>query len=335
MRGTLIFMNTNTSWLKKYVPEYPELEEHVGASGYFSQPAIILDPQLFEGTELRFDVRSRILSLLFDYLANRYNGAAGWTMAWLAGSGISYQWAADRGNGDLDVLLGIDYTQFVDENPAFAGMDRYDISYIVNDDLRNNLWPTTAMVTFNRGDERAYEITYYLNFDTEAYDDSIKLIRPYAAYNLTENHWTVEPESNPVRDVPKEYEEQAQRNTSAATALANRYDSLRYILAEEQTHSPRWHDALRSMHVVAGEAQALFDQIHSNRKQAFNAQGEGYHDFYNYQWQAAKRDGIVNKLNQIAQAAEAEQEFADTQLYGARIETDPRRLLNAAVNAQR
>lgn len=328
-------MTTNTSWLKKYVPEFPELEEHVGASGYFSQPAMILDPQLFEGTELRFDVRSRILSLLFDYLATRYNGAAEWTMAWLAGSGISYQWAADRGNGDLDVLLGMDYTRFVDCNPAFSGMDRYDISYIFNDDLRNNLWPTTAMVTFNRGDERAYEITYYLNFDTEMYDDSIKVIHPYAAYNLTENHWTVEPETNPVRDIPKEYEEQAQSNTTAATVLVNRYNSLRSILAQEQAHSPRWHDALRAMRVVAGEARALFDQIHTNRKQAFNAQGEGYHDFYNYQWQAAKRDGIVAKLNQIAQAADAEQEYADTQLYGAKIETDPRRLLNAAVYSQR
>ncbi|WPH58882.1 hypothetical protein SEA_LUCKYSOCKE_186 [Streptomyces phage LuckySocke] len=328
-------MTTNTSWLKKYVPEYPELEEHVGASGYFSQPAMILDPQLFEGTELRFDVRSRILSLLFDYLSDRYSGAAEWTMAWLAGSGISYQWAADRGNGDLDVLLGIDYTKFVDANPAFSGMDRYDISYIFNDDLRNNLWPQTAMVTFNRGDERAYEITYYLNFDTEMYDDSIKDIRPYAAYNLTENHWTVEPESNPVRDIPEEYERQANANRMAAEELVRFYDMHRHTLTTEQPHSPRWHNAMTHMRVVAGEARALFDQIHTNRKQAFNAQGEGYHDFYNYQWQAAKRDGIVNKLNQIAQAADMEQEFADTQLYGAKIETDPRRLLNAAAYSQR
>lgn len=327
-------MNTDTSWLKKYVPEFPSLEEHVGASGYFSQPALILDPQLFEGNELKFYVRSRILSLLFDYLAGKYNGAHEWTMAWLAGSGISYQWAADRGNGDLDVLLGINYTGFVDANPAFSGMDRYDISYIINDDLRTNLWPSTSMVIFNRGDERAYEVTYYLNFDTEAYDDSIKRIHPYAAYNLTEHHWTVEPETNPVRNIPQEYEEQATRNKLAAESIANRYDSLRYIMAFETPHSPRWHDALRSLHLVASEAQALFDQIHSNRKQAFDAQGEGYHDFYNYQWQAAKRDGIVQKLNQISQAAETEQTLRDTHLYGAPIETDPRRLANAAVFSQ-
>lgn len=328
-------MNTNTSWLKKYVPEFPQLEEHVGASGYFSQPAMILDPQLFEGNELKPDVSEEILTRLFAYLSTRYNNVPEWTMAWLAGSGISYQWAADRGNGDLDVLLGVDYTKLVDSNPAFAGMDRYEIAYIFNDDLRNNLWPTTSLVTFNRGDERAYEITYYLNFDVENYDDSIKVIHPYAAYNLTEDHWTVEPEANPVRDIPGEYETQANANRMAAKELSSFYDMHRETLASEAPHSPRWHDALRHLHVVAGEARALFDQIHTNRKQAFNAQGEGYHDFYNYQWQAAKRDGIVSTLNQIMQAADEEQAFVDTQLYGARIETDPRRLLNAAVLSQR
>lgn len=328
-------MTTNTSWLKKYTNAFPELEEHVGASGYFSQPALILDPQLFEGTELKFDVRQEILYLLFDYFADRYNGAHEWTMAWLAGSGISYQWAADRGNGDLDVLLGIDYTEFVNANPVFSGMDRYDIAYIVNDDLRNNLWPNTSLVTFHRGDERAYEITYYLNQDVEAHDDSIKLIHPYAAYNLTENDWTVKPEENPVRDVPQEYEAQANRNRLAAEVLVQRYENLRGHLATENPHSPRWHDFYKGMQLVASEARALFDQIHTNRKQAFNAQGEGYHDFYNYQWQAAKRDGIVQKLNQITQAADTEQEFRDTQLYGTRIETEPRRLLNAAIYSQR
>lgn len=328
-------MTTNTSWLKKYTPQFPELEEHVGASGYFSQPAIILDPQLFEGTELKFDVRQEILYLLFDYFADRYYGAHEWTMAWLAGSGISYQWAADRGNGDLDVLLGIDYTEFVNANPVFSGMDRYDIAYIINDDLRTNLWPKTSLVTFNRGDERAYEITYYLNYDVEAYDDSIKIINPYAAYNLTENDWTVRPEDNPVRDIPQEYEQQASLNKEQAEELVRAYERARYALTIESPNTPHWHNAMTSMQNVSAQARALFDQIHTNRKQAFNSQGEGYHDFYNYQWQAAKRDGIVQKLNQIAQAADNEQEFRDTQLYGTRIETDPRRLLNAAVYSQR
>lgn len=327
-------MTTNTSWLKKYVPEFPQLEEHVGASGYFSQPALILDPQLFEGMELKPLVSETILRLFFGYMSTRYNNAPLWTMAWLAGSGISYQWAADRGNGDLDVLFGIDYTKFVDDNPEFSGLDRYDIAYIINDDLRNNLWPRTAMTTFSAG-ERPYEITYYLNYDTENYDDSIKQIHPYAAYNLTEDHWTVPPEANPIREVPHQYEEQAQRNRESADLLRGHYDHARMLLSSEVPQSPRWHDALRVLKAVASQAQALFDQIHSNRKQAFDAQGEGYHDFYNYQWQAAKRDGIVNTLSQISKAAEAEQEFRDTQLYGAPIESDPRRLLNAAMNSQR
>lgn len=326
-------MNTDISWLKKYVPEFPELARSVGASGYFSDPALILDPQLFEGEELKTDVRQEILYLLFDYLGAKYFDVHDWTMVWLAGSGVSYQWAADRGNGDLDVLFGIDYTKFVNSNPQFSGMDRYDISYIMNDDLRTNLWPKTSMVSFNRG-ERPYEVTFYLNPGVEAGEDSIKEISPYAAYNLTTNEWIVPPEANPIRQIPHQYEEQAESNRIAAEELSSHYNYQRNVMSTEMPHSPRWHDALRGIQQVASQAQALFDQIHSNRKQAFNAQGEGYHDFYNYQWQAAKRDGVIHTLNQISEAAEKERELQDVQLYGAKIETDPRRLFNAALNSQ-
>lgn len=327
-------MNTDTSWLKKYVPEFPELKEHTGASGYFSQPALILDPQLFDGEELKANVREEILGRFYNYMSTRYNNVHEWTALWLAGSGISYQWAADRGNGDLDVLFGVDYTEFVNSNPAFSGMDRYDISYIVNDDLRNNLWPSTSHIRFNRGDERPYEVTYYLNPGVGTKLDSITMIQPYAAYNLTENQWIIPPEANPIREVPHQFEDQAAANVMEANMLRRFYDMNREALATEAPHSPRWHNAMSGLKHVAMQAQALYDQIHSNRKQAFDAQGEGYYDFFNYQWQAAKRDGIVDILKQIADAAEHEQQLVDTQLYGAPIETDPRRLANAAVFSQ-
>lgn len=324
---------TNNSWLKKYVYEFPELAESVGASGYFSDPALILDPQLFEGEELKTDVRQAILDLFYDHMSTRYNDVHDWTMVWLAGSGVSYQWAADRGNGDLDVLFGIDYTKFVDSNPQFQGMERYDISYIMNDDLRNNLWPKTSMVSFNRG-ERPYEVTFYLNPGVESNVDSIKEISPYAAYNLTANQWIVPPEANPIREIPRQFEEQAMANRKAAEDMAAYYKHQQMLLATETMFSPRWHDARRGLRVVGSQAQALFDQIHSNRKQAFNAQGEGYHDFYNYQWQAAKRDGVIGLLTQMSEASEKEQDDIDVELYGARIETDPRRLFQAALNSQ-
>jgi hypothetical protein len=43
----------------------------------------------------------------------------------------------------------------------------------------------------------------------------------------------------------------------------------------------------------------LFDSLHLGRKHAFSNQGEGYGDFYNFQWQSAKESGIVNALNEI------------------------------------
>src|SRR6478609_6775003 len=74
----------------------------LGASSYFSRPAKTLDPNLFEGEHLHPDVRDTILRIFMDYMASRYHNPHEWAMVWLAGSGISFQWAADRGNGDLD-----------------------------------------------------------------------------------------------------------------------------------------------------------------------------------------------------------------------------------------
>lgn len=327
-----------TNWLKKYVPTFPSLEEHVGASGYFSRPMLILDPQLFEGEELHPHVRETILNRFYDYMDTKYRNPRDWTMVWIAGSGISHQWAADRGNGDLDVLFGIDYTKFITYNPAFGGLDRWDISYIINDDLRKNLWPTTSLVTFERGDERPYEVTYYFNNDTEAHDDSIRQIVPYAAYNLSEGHWTIKPPQlpeDPSTLYSEAFQAQAQANKEMSDALVSRYNHLRQEMSGLVPNSPQWHNAVTGMKNVVEQANSLFDQIHVGRKQAFVQNAGGYSDFFNYQWQAAKRDGIVSALNQITQTATEAQDLSDVELYGAPINSDSRLLLNTAAQSQR
>ncbi|APC46301.1 hypothetical protein HWB05_gp039 [Streptomyces phage BRock] len=327
-----------TNWLQKYVPEFPQLAEHVGASGYFSRPSLILDPQLFEGNELKPHVRETLLNRFYDYLDTKYRSPREWTMAWLAGSGIGYQWAADRGNGDLDVLFGIDFTKFLADNPEFRGLDRWDISFIINDDLRKNLWPSTSLVTFERGDQRPYEVTYYFNNDTEAYDDSIRQIVPYAAYNLSEGHWTIEPPQlpeDPSQLFPEAFVEQARANKEMADALVSHYNYLRQEMSSLTPNSPQWHNSISGMKNVVEQARNLFDQIHTGRKQAFTEHGGGFSDFFNYQWQAAKRDGIVSALNQITQTSVEAQDLTDTELYGGPIVTDSRLLLNDAANSQR
>jgi len=270
-----------------------------GASSYFSRPSNILDPNLFEGEHLRPDVRDTILRIYMDYMGRNYNNPQHWSMVWLAGSGISFQWAASRGNGDLDVLFGIDYSEFVTANPDYMYFDRHEIAEMITSDLRKNLWPVTAHTYFGMGE---YELTFFLNDSVEAGENSIVHIHPYAAYNLTKDQWTVKPPNlgdEPGNAYPDTYYVQAEANKEAAEALVGRYNTLNSEGANVYPGSPQHVNNVRHKALVRAEAENLFDALHLGRKMAFSNQGEGYGDFYNFQWQHAKQHGVINALNEI------------------------------------
>lgn len=277
-----------------------DIRIELGASSYFSKPNMTLDPNLFEDKEhLHPDVRAHILNTFLDYMAYKYNNPRNWIMVWLAGSGISFQWSANRGNGDLDVLFGIDYTEFVNSNPDFQWMDRHEIAEWITQDLKKNLWPTTARTYFGLG---RYEITYFLNDNVEAVPNSIVNIHPYAAYNLTTDTWTIKPPKlpeNPGSLYPDEYYRQSNANKEAAQAIVTRYNSLRTEGGMIAPGGPQDVNNRRHRALVRAEAENLFDSLHLGRKMAFSNQGEGYGDFANFQWQAGKQDGIINALNEI------------------------------------
>jgi len=276
-----------------------DIRIELGASSYFSRPSNILDPNLFEGEHLRPDVRDTILRIYMDYMGRNYNEPSRWSMVWLAGSGISFQWAANRGNGDLDVLFGIDYSEFVTANPDFMYFDRHEIAEFITADLRKNLWPITAHTYFGMGE---YELTFFLNDNVEGTTNSIVNIHPYAAYNLTKDQWTVKPPrlgAEPAADYPAEFYQQAEANKEAAEALVGRYNAVRREGASIRPGSPQDVNNRRHKALVRAEAENLFDSLHTGRKMAFSNQGEGYGDFYNFQWQHAKQHGVVNALNEI------------------------------------
>lgn len=277
-----------------------------GASSYFSTPSNILDPHLFDGDHLYPHVRETINNLLFSYLDTQYNNARSWTMVWLAGSGVSYQWAADRGNGDLDVLFGIDYSQFVTDNPQFEYMSIPEIAQVIDDDLRKSLWPTTSAVelpimSVPYGPIQFYEMTFFLSPYVTNDPNSIVGIHPYAAYNVTLDEWTVKPAkgTNLPSVFPADYERKAADNLQQAQQFVDRHNYLMQQMSMVPKNSPQWHNFNTSMTLLKSFVKTMFNDIHLGRQNAFSAQGEGYGDFYNYQWQAAKRDGIVRALNEI------------------------------------
>ncbi len=290
-----------------------------GASGYFSEPAATLDPSLFDGTHLKDDVRQWLILTLAHGLASYLDlsGVNEWLHAWLAGSGITYQWAADRGNGDLDVLFGVDMARFVHFNPDYQGIPERDVADYENKQLKMKLWPSTAHQRFNG---RSYEVTFYWAPGTGS---DISRIHPYAAYDLKRDAWVVHPPQLPADPralYPSEWFEAAGRDTTAAEQLARRHASLLTRLASTTLSEGRARNAHAELTRVRQSVTSLFDEIHGGRAAAFGEQGQGYGDFANFRWQHAKQTGVVAALKDIRDQARADAKADDHRLYGDSID---------------
>ena len=259
----------------------------INPTSYFSTPANTLDPKLFEGRVLRAWVRQGVMSLLMDFLNLHYRHPELWTQPWLAGSGVSYQWSAAREPGDLDCLIGVDFIQFRKANPEFSGLSDREIAAELNDEFRENL----QMQTDNWN---GYELTFYVN--PSATD--IRAIKPYAAYDLKHDDWTVTPDPNQVPMWNAAWDKIAQSDTEMAQQAHTRYSSA--VQDIQAAHNgPLQRNAETRMTAAAAQANALYNEIHENRSLAFSTGGEGYNDFNNYRWQLGKRYGTIEKLRSI------------------------------------
>ena len=113
------------------------------STSYFSAPESTLDPTLFDGRTLKTWVRQGINQILFDFLNHEYRHPELWAHPWLAGSGVSYQWSADRHPSDLDCLIGLNYIQFRKANPEYAYMGDKEVGDMMNELFKEALQPKT------------------------------------------------------------------------------------------------------------------------------------------------------------------------------------------------
>jgi hypothetical protein len=290
-----------------------------GGSGYFSEPSDTLDPSLFDGMILKPAVRSMLVTTLSSGLRQYLdmNGVSDWLRAWLAGSGITYQWAADRGNGDLDVLFGVDMPSFTRYNPQYQGIPERDVADYADDVLKRKLWPATAHTTFG---QQEYEVTFFWAPGT---GQGIDIIHPYAAYDLTAGTWVVPPPElphDPRALYPGEWYDEAGRDRKDAARLSARHSTLTSRLSSMDEESPRGRNAASELARVRQSAMALFSDIHGGRREAFGEQGHGYGDYANFRWQAAKQSGTVGALKAIVDAATRASGDRDDSLYGGYID---------------
>jgi len=260
-------------------------------TSYFSTPSTELDPQLFQGRQLRDWVRTGIVSMLQDYLHQKFRHSELWAHPWLAGSGVSYQWSAARQPGDLDCLVGVDFTQFRQANPEYKGLTDRQIAAEINEGFRTDLQPQTE-------NWNGYELTFYVN----ATGSDIRNIKPYAAYDLKYNEWTVTPDPTQTPPSKPEWDAVVDSDYDLASKVHTRFNSALLDLQDTRNGASQ-RNAEARLNAAAQQGSALYGEIHENRSVAFSPTGQGYADFNNYRWQAGKRTGTIDILRSVKKYA--------------------------------
>lgn len=274
-----------------------------GETSYFSEPNERLDPRLFRGAKLLPAVRDGILTLLIRHLELGYNEPTAWAKAYLAGSGVSFQWSAHREPADLDCLVSIDYVQFRQSNQEYKGWSDREIAAEINQGFRNELHPRTDNFM------SAFELTFYVNLNP-----NIQELKPYAAYSINDDNWVVPPTKEQPSSQP-EWVSAVERDRAMATEIIKRYAS-----ALEQIQNAK-NDAMRinaesALANAVHQGSALFEDIHSSRSSAFSPSGQGYADFANYRWQSGKQTGVVHAMKKLHQLSNEASARFSTETYG-------------------
>jgi len=275
-------------------------------TSYFSKPSSILDPRLFRDGKLNSTVRSAVLQLLFNHLGEQYMGAQSWCHVWLAGSGVSYQWAAHRDPGDLDCLIGVDYVGFRRSNNRFLGLSDKEIAEMLNEGFREDLHPATKEFM------DSFELTFYVNIKSNIVD-----IKPYAAYSLTDDDWTVVPQVMAL-EVNKAWTDAVERDRLTAIDILTRYISAK-TRYEQAANDAVKANARSDMRAAVSQGLNLYEGIHTARSAAFSESGEGYSDFNNYRWQAGKSFGVIQSLRSLKDEMDAEDKIFNQKTYGVEL----------------
>jgi hypothetical protein len=277
-------------------------------TSYFSAPAAGLDPRLIRNGKIIPSIRASILRILFTHLKQQYVNPEAYVQVWLAGSAVSYQWSAARKPADLDCLVGINYLLFRQANPQLRALSDKQIAQTLNEGF------SAELNNKNTNFMDAYELTFYVNVQSD-----IRSIKPYSAYNLTNDDWTVKPE---VRGVPvnKMFERKVAQDTSMATEILSRYSEALSNIGSATTDVAR-RNAEASLKLAVEQGAALYEDIHHGRKYAFSPSGQGYSDVHNYRWQAGKAAGTIQALKALKEIEKQSKQIFEAATYGQELPT--------------
>jgi hypothetical protein len=299
---------------------YAPVGVRAGVSSLDIEPSSDLDPDLFVGTRLRSSVRMDLLGLLNGYMTHQYRNHERWMRAWIAGSAASFRWHASHAMRDLDVLLGVDFVGFRSANPGYTQMSNAEIASHLNEGLRMELWPATSAW------QGQYEVTWYVN--PGSWD--ITAIKPYAAYDLVEDGWTVPPSPDAPR-VDPQWAVHADMYHQRANTIVERYSQSLTTL-QNATNPAARVNAERMFHMTVEQAVGMFESVHAARRTAFAGTGEGYDDWGNYLWQMGKKAGWLPALRQIKDYHESVTGDVNLQTYGIDLPSTDTMIRRAAMH---
>lgn len=232
-----------------------------------------LDHRLWDASgQLKPEVRNYILSSVVQMWAGKYKDWSRWANIYFAGSEAS-EWTSEtlEGNNDFDVLIGVDYGKFRKANPQYANASNEEITDEMNHGFREFNGP--LMLTVDGVQTGPWDRTTYVNI---GYDDhgtyDLRVIKPYAAYSVSEDRWVVRPPHLPHWSL-SELPSPVQRVLRATDTLAR--DVLK-LPEPERTQ----------------QGAALFDAWHSDRSRAFSPNGEGWYDIANLREKWLDQSGL-------------------------------------------
>ena len=197
--------------------------------------------------------------------------------------------------------------QFRKANPSYIGLTDREIADQLNEGFREELQPQTE-------NWNGYELTFYVN--PTATD--IKAIKPYAAYDLKYDEWTVTPNPHMTAPTKPEWENVAQSDHQLSHQAFTRFGTALNDLKYARDNASRRNAEVR-LNAAVQQGNALYEEIHGNRGEAFSASGEGYGDFHNYRWQAAKGYGTIDKLRTMRDYAKSVKTNTQADLYGVEL----------------
>lgn len=246
---------------------------HAAPTSRVFGPTFGLDHRLFEDEHLKPEVRTAVLARLGPVLEPLLGQSwEAFTRVYLAGSEAS-EWtsATLEGNGDFDTLIGIDYSHARDVHAVLEGLDDADITDLVNTALRTVYNASPWVAPFGG----TWDLTGYVN--ANSYD--ITKIKPYAAYNISDDTWAVRPPHLPDWGIDKLPE-------GGANLLAEAEGYASVIEAIEQMPEP----------YQTQQGKALWHHLHADRSRAFSDEGEGWMDPGNLIEKALVEWGLWDKL---------------------------------------